>query len=269
MDYIKYIILGIVQGITEPLPVSSSGHIYLFKNLFNTEIFNTFNFEIISNFGSFLAILFIFRKDIIKLIKDFFTYIFSKEKRNSSKNGFMYVIKMIISTIPVGISGILFNDYLESNYTSLKMLAFAFMFTALMLYIVRNIKGEKNSYNITFKDAIIIGLFQAITIIPGISRSGDTIGGGMTRNFTRETAFKFSFILYIPISVATMILGVKDLIESSLSLELWIGYIASAITAGVFTYVATKWFKKIVEKGNLIYFVWYCLIVGTLVILFL
>ena len=175
MDYIKYILLGIIQGITEPLPVSSSGHIFLFKNLFNTEMFNTFNFEIISNFGSFLAILFIFRKDIIKLIKDFFSFIFSKEKRKTAKNGFMYVIKMIISTIPVGITGILFNDYLESHYTSLKMLAFAFLFTALMLYIVRNIKGEKDSDGITFKDAIIIGLFQAITIIPGISRSGTVL----------------------------------------------------------------------------------------------
>jgi len=140
MDYIKYIILGIIQGITEPLPVSSSGHIFLFKNLFNTELFNTLNFEIISNFGSFLAILFIFRYDIIKLIKNFFTFIFNKEKRNDNKDGFMYVIKMMISTIPVGISGILFNDYLESNYTSLKMLACSFMFTALMLYIVRNIR---------------------------------------------------------------------------------------------------------------------------------
>ena len=89
MDYIKYIILGIIQGLTEPLPVSSSGHIFLFKNLFNTEVFNTLNFEIISNFGSFLAILFIFRKDIIKLIKNFFNFIFNNKKRNDNKDGFM------------------------------------------------------------------------------------------------------------------------------------------------------------------------------------
>ena len=165
-QYIKYIILGIIQGITEPLPISSSGHIFLFKNLFETEIFNTLNFEIISNFGSFLAILFIFKKDIIDLIKHFFTFIFNKQKRNENKAGFMYVIKMVISTIPVGISGILFNEYLESHFTSLKFLAISFLFTALMLYLVRNIKGEKDSFDITFKDALIIGLFQAITIIP-------------------------------------------------------------------------------------------------------
>ena len=116
---------------------------------------------------------------------------------------------------------------------------------------------------------MVVGLFQVVALVPGISRSGATIVGGMTRNFTRKTAFKFSFILYIPISVATMILGIKDLIESSLSINLWISYIMSAVVAGIFTYIGTKWFKKIVEKGNLIYFVWYCLIVGTLVILFL
>ena len=132
MDYIKYLILGIIQGITEPLPISSSGHIFLFKNLFNTEIFNTFNFEIISNFGSFLAILFIFRKDIITLIKNFFGYIFTKNKEKN-KDGFMYVIKLIISTIPVGITGILLNDYLETHFNSLKILAFTFLFTSLML----------------------------------------------------------------------------------------------------------------------------------------
>jgi len=242
MDYIKYIILGIVQGITEPLPVSSSGHIYLFKNLFNTEIFNTFNFEIISNFGSFLAILFIFRKDIIKLIKDFFTYIFSKEKRNSSKNGFMYVIKMIISTIPVGISGILFNDYLESNYTSLKMLAFAFMFTALMLYIVRNIKGEKNSYNITFKDAIIIGLFQAITIIPGISRSGTVLVACLICKLKREDALKYTFMLYFPVSLGTMLLKAPELISTPTSLLL--PYLCGMIAALTITYFSYLWLSN-------------------------
>ena len=113
MIFIKYIILGIIQGITEPLPISSSGHIYLFKNIFGTELFNTLNFEIISNFGSFLAIAFIFRKDIIKLLKETFNYLFIKDKKYKSKDSFSYVIKIIISTIPAGIAGIVLSDYLE------------------------------------------------------------------------------------------------------------------------------------------------------------
>ena len=155
MNYIKYLILGIIQGITEPLPISSSGHIFLFKNLFsNPNFFDGFTFEIISNFGSFLAILFIFRKDIIDLIKGFFGFIFKDKKKY--KDSFMYVIKMIISTIPVGITGILLGDYLEARFNSLIILGFTFLFTSLMLFIVRNIKGNKDSKDITFKDAIIL-----------------------------------------------------------------------------------------------------------------
>ena len=266
MDYIKYILLGIIQGITEPLPVSSSGHIFLFKNLFNTEMFNTFNFEIISNFGSFLAILFIFRKDIIKLIKDFFSFIFSKEKRKTAKNGFMYVIKMIISTIPVGITGILFNDYLESHYTSLKMLAFAFLFTALMLYIVRNIKGEKDSDGITFKDAIIIGLFQAITIIPGISRSGTVLVACLICKLKREDALKYTFMLYFPVSFGTMLLKATDLISTPTTLLL--PYLCGMIAALVITYFSYQWLSNMVKKGKLWKFSIYCLCLALFIFIY-
>lgn len=266
MDYIKYIILGIIQGITEPLPVSSSGHIFLFKNLFETEIFNTLNFEIISNFGSFLAILFIFRNDIIELIKNFFTFIFNSKKRDNNKNGFMYVIKMIISTIPVGITGILFNDYLEANYTSLKFLAIAFLFTALMLFIVKNIKGEKGSYEITFKDAIIIGLFQAITIIPGISRSGTVLVACLICKLKREDALKYTFMLYFPVSVGTMLLKVPDLIGTPSTLLL--PYLCGMIAALIITYFTYKWLSTIVKNGKLWKFSIYCVCLALFILIY-
>ena len=107
MNILIYILLGIIQGFTEPLPISSSGHIFLFKNIFNTNMFNDLNFEIVANFGSFLAILFIFRNDIIDLVKAFFTYIFSKKKRSENKAKFKYCLYLIVSTIPVGIVGFL------------------------------------------------------------------------------------------------------------------------------------------------------------------
>ena len=266
MDFIKYIILGIIQGITEPLPVSSSGHIFLFKNLFETEIFNTLNFEIISNFGSFLAILFIFRKDIIELIKNFFTFIFNSKKRENNKNGFMYVIKMIISTIPVGLTGILFNDYLEANYTSLKFLAIAFLFTALMLFIVKNIKGEKGSYDITIKDAIIIGLFQAITIIPGISRSGTVLVACLICKLKREDALKYTFMLYFPVSVGTMLLKVPDIINTPSTLLL--PYLSGMIASLIITYFTYKWLSSIVKNGKLWKFSIYCVCLALFILIY-
>ena len=135
--------------------------------------------------------------------------------------------------------------------------------------LVKDIKGKKEDEEITYKDAFNIGLFQAVALFPGISRSGATIVGGMFRNLKRETAFKFSFILYIPISFATMILGVKDLVEANISSTLAFTYFICMIISGIVTYFATKWFNGIMKKGKLIYFVLYCLIVGTLVILFL
>lgn len=266
MEYIKYIILGIIQGITEPLPISSSGHIFLFKNLFETEIFNTLNFEIISNFGSFLAILFIFRKDIIDLIKHFFTFIFNKQKRNENKAGFMYVIKMVISTIPVGISGILFNEYLESHFTSLKFLAISFLFTALMLYLVRNIKGEKDSFDITFKDALIIGLFQAITIIPGISRSGTVLVACLICKLKREAALKYTFMLYFPVSVGTMLLKAPELINTETSLLL--PYLSGMLAALVVTFFSYKWLSNLVKKGRLWKFSIYCILLSLFILIY-
>ncbi len=265
MDYIKYLILGIIQGITEPLPISSSGHIFLFKNLFNTEIFNTFNFEIISNFGSFLAILFIFRKDIITLIKNFFGYIFTKNKEKN-KDGFMYVIKLIISTIPVGITGILLNDYLETHFNSLKILAFTFLFTSLMLYIVRNIKGDKTSKDITIKDAIIIGIFEAITIIPGISRSGTVLVACLLCHLKRDDALKYTFMLYFPVSAGTMLLKAPDLINTSTSLLL--PYLVGMLASLIITYFSYKWLSNIVKNGKLWHFSIYCLLLALFIFVY-
>ncbi len=267
MDYIKYIILGLIQGITEPLPISSSGHVFLFKNLFETQIFeDSFIFEIISNFGSFLAILFIFRKDIIKLIKNFFSFLFNKEKRNNNKDGFLYIIKLLVSTIPVGITGILFNDYLEAHFNSVKLLGFTFLFTALMLYIVRNIKGTKDSKDITFLDALIIGLFQAITIIPGISRSGTVLVACLICKLKRDDALKYTFMLYFPVSLGTMLLKAPDLINAEVSLLL--PYLIGMVVALIVTYFSYQWLSNIVKKGKLWKFSIYCLILALFIFIY-
>ena len=143
MEFIKYIILGIIQGITEPLPISSSGHLVLIKNLFNTTMLDDVNFEIFVNFGSFLAIFLIFRKEILKYKLDF-----------------KYCMLIIIGSIPAGVAGILFKDKIDSFSSNLTILGIAFLITALALFLVRNCNGKKKDEDITYKDALIIGLMQ-------------------------------------------------------------------------------------------------------------
>ncbi len=267
MNLLKYLFLAIIQGFTEPIPISSSGHLIIFKSILNSGVLNDLNFEIILNFGSLVAIVIYFWKDIISLVKDFFLYIKTKDKKYFSN--FRYCILIIIGTIPAGIIGLLFKDTIEELLNNVKIVGIALLVTALFLFLIRNIKGKKEDKDISYIDALIIGLFQSVALLPGISRSGATIVGGMMRDLKRDVAFKFSFILYIPISLATMILGVKDLVESSISINMWIIYGIAMILSGIVTYISTKWFNNIMKKGKLIYFVIYCLIVGSLVIVFL
>jgi len=262
-----YLILGIIQGFTEPIPVSSSGHLVIFQNLFSLDALDDLNFSIFANFGSLLAIIIIFWKDIIKIIKDFFFYIKTKEKKY--KANFRYALFIVLATIPAGIMGLLFNDLIEEYMSNVKYIGVALLITSLFLFLIRNFEGKKDDKEMTWKDAIKVGLFQMVALLPGISRSGATIVGGMFSGLKRDTAFKFSFMLYIPISLATMLLGVSDIVSTGISIDLIMCYLVGMLAAFIVTYFATKWFRNIMLKGKLIYFVYYCLIVGTLVLLFL
>ena len=266
MKLIMYMILGLIQGFTEPIPVSSSGHLVIFNALLNVEELNDLNFEIFVNFGSFIAICLFYRKEIIDIIKDFFMYIKTKDKKYEINYKYAWLI--VIGTIPAGIVGILAKDIIES-ISSVKIVGVSLLITAIMLFMVKDIKGEKKKENMTFKDAIVIGLFQVIALFPGISRSGSTLVGGMSRNLERETAFKYSFMLYLPISIATMLLGVLDVIENPISNTLIIPYVLGMIAAGILTYFSIRWFKDIMQKGKLKYFVYYCLVMGIITILFI
>lgn len=269
IDLIKYIFLGMVQGFTEPIPVSSSGHLLIFQKLLGNIDVDYEILSIITNFGSLIAIVFIFWNDIKELFVSFFGYLTKKEKKYY--DNYKYALMVILASIPAGIMGLIVTklgmfDFLENNT---RFVGITLLLTALFLFLIRNIKGNKSDNNISFKDAIIIGLFQVVALIPGISRSGSTIVGGMKRNLKRDTAFKFSFILYIPISLATMVLGIKDLIELRPNFNMLMLYFASFISSLIITYFSARWFKDIIKNGKLIYFVYYCLIIGTLVILFI
>jgi len=269
MKIIKYIILGIIQGFTEPLPISSSGHVFVFKQLLNAnEILNDLNFEIFVNFGSLIAIILIYWKDIINLIKGFFLYLKTKDKKY--KDYFKYFFLIIIGCIPVGIAGIILKDKIESILSaSFTIVGISFLITSLFLFLVKDIKGRKEDKDIKISDALFIGFAQVIALIPGISRSGTTLIAALSRDIKRTPALKYSFMLYIPISLGTMILGIKDMVETPNINDLLIPYILAFIASGIVSYFSLRWFKNIMNKGKLIYFSIYCLILGLFVLFLL
>lgn len=264
---LKYLILGIIQGLTEPIPVSSSGHLRVFRELFNGNIFNDLNFEIVVNFASFLAILFIFRKDIKRLLIGFFNYIFKKEKKYY--DDFKYCIYIVIASIPVGITGLLLKDTIDSKLGNLTILGLAFLLTSICLFVVSKYKGHKEDKDITYMDATLIGLLQGITIMPGISRSGTVLVGCLLRDFKRDVALRFTFILYFPVSLASFALGVLDIIKdsqlSTIFLPYTIGFVGSLIT----TYFAYNWMSKMVKNGKLWKFAIYCFLLSLFVLFIL
>lgn len=268
ISIIKYVILGIIQGITEPLPISSSGHLLIFRELLNTNMFNDLNFEIIVNFGSFLAILFIFRKDIITLIKSFFNYLFgNKAIKKKEYANFKYCILIIIGSIPVGIAGLLLKEKIEA-FSSVKMAGIALYITAIALFLVRNIKGSKKDNEITYLDAIIIGLIQAIALTPGISRSGTVLVGCLLCSLTRESALKYTFMLYFPVSVGSFGLSMVEIINNGIDSSYYLPYFLGLVAACIVTYFSYLWLSNIVKKGKLWHFSIYCLIVATFVLIY-
>lgn len=270
MTLLKYIILGFIQGVTEPLPISSSGHIYIFKHIFNnTALFNDLNFEIFLNFASFIAILIIFWKDVVRLVTGFFKYIFDKNNRDKYLEEFKYCIAIVIGSIPVGIVGILFKDKIEALLNEIWIVGITFIITAICLLIVKNSNGTKGDNDITYKDALIIGILEALALLPGLSRSGMVLVGCLLCKLNRETSLKYTFMLYFPVSVATFALGLKDVIEVGLSASMLGYYLAGMIFSFVFTLLTYKILSNIVKRGKLWKFSIYLFIVGTLVLLFL
>lgn len=263
-----YLFFGFVQGFTEPIPISSSGHLVIFQDLFNLKI-ESLTFEILVNFASLLAVLAIYRRDIVRLAVNSFHYIIKpKQQPAGVKDDFTFVLYLLIATIPAGIIGVLFQDVIASTFNTASVVGITLIVTGFALFIIRNLRGNKNDRQLTLKDALIVGFAQSIALIPGISRSGATIVAAMLLGMKQETALRFSFLLYIPVSLGSFILSVDDLIETGLG-EMLIPYLVAFITAAIATYFSLKWFMHIMEKGNLIYFSIYCFIVGTFALIIL
>ena len=264
MNFIKYIILGLIQGITEPLPISSSGHILIFKELFNTNMFNDLNFEVIVNFGSFIAILIIFWKDIVKLVTGFFKYLGGKKE---FKKEWKYCWLIVLGSIPVGLIGLLFKDEIEA-FASVKIVGIALIVTAAALFLVKNSNGNKKDDDITYLDALLIGLFQMCALLPGLSRSGMVLVGCLLCKLNRESALKYTFMLYFPVSLASFGLSTIDIIKEGLDTSLLLYYSLGLVAAFVATYFTYQWLASLVKKGKLWKFSIYCLAVAIFVLIY-
>ncbi|GGJ95385.1 undecaprenyl-diphosphatase 2 [Lentibacillus kapialis] len=265
---IKYIILGLLQGFTEPIPISSSGHLVIVRELFGIGI-DGLSFEIMVNFGSLIAVLVIYRKDIYRLVENGIRYITTRA--NDAKSDFQFVMFLILATIPTGIIGLLFEDFIERQLGGrVVVVGVALLITGAALWIIRNLRGNKGEGSITVLDAIIVGLAQSVALVPGISRSGATIVAAMLVGMKTETALRFSFLLYIPVSLGITMLSAGDLIggDSELS-AVAIPSILAFAAAIIATYYSLRWFMNVMARGNLKYFAYYCFAVGVLVILFL
>ncbi|WP_200411566.1 undecaprenyl-diphosphate phosphatase [Virgibacillus salexigens] len=265
---IKYLILGLFQGFTEPIPISSSGHLVILRDLFGLEI-KGLSFEILVNFGSLIAVFIVFRKDIARLIRNGLRFIVQKDRDEEAKEDFRFILFLVIATIPTGILGLLFEDMISERLSGVVIVGYTLLITGAALWIIRNLQGKKNDEELTIKDALIVGAAQAIALIPGISRSGATIVAAMLVGMKRETAFRFSFLLYIPVSLGITVLKITDIFTDPNFDTLMIPYAIAFLASIIASYFALKWFANIMAKGNLKYFAFYCFIVGILVIIFL
>ncbi|MBP1154989.1 MULTISPECIES: undecaprenyl-diphosphate phosphatase [unclassified Paenibacillus] len=263
---IKYGLLGLLQGLTEPIPISSSGHLMIAQHLFGLHI-EGLSFAVFVNFASLLAVLLIYKEDIRRLAVNGWRYI--KDRSPDAKSDFLFIMYLILATIPAGFIGILLKDYISEMLEGLKVIGVTLLVTGIALWLIRNLRGRKQDADLTWKDALIVGLAQAVALIPGISRSGATIVAAMGIGMKQETALRFSFFLYIPISIGGMVLEGGELLSDPNLNELIVAYIVAFVLTFIATYYSLKWFMGIMARGNLKVFSIYCFVAGTAVLLFL
>lgn len=254
MDIAQSILLGIVQGLTEFLPVSSSGHLVLFQKLFGFQEAPIF-FDTLVHFATLLAVLFYLRKEIWQILTNL-------------KKSINLIWLLVLGTLPAVIFALLFKDYIENSFNLVWLLSVGFFITAALLLATKFIGNEKKDMQeISWLDSFIIGIFQAVAILPSISRSGATISSALYRGIKREDAFKFSFLLSIPAIAGAMVLQVFDFNPSNLNGGFWpnaLGFIFAA----VFGFFSLFILERIAQKGKLHYFAVYCFVLGALILLF-
>ena len=258
MNYFEALILGIIQGLTEFLPVSSSGHLEIAKAILgdNSLPNESLTFTVVLHFATALSTLVVFKDEVIQIFKGLFQFKWNKELQFS--------LKIVVSMIPAVIAGLFFEEVFEQFFGGqILLVGFMLIITALLLLFAD--KAKDTSKDVTFFNAMVVGVSQALAILPGISRSGATISSAVLLGIDKTKAARFSFLMVVPLIFGKI--G-KDVSAGSINFEghqlgvLCVGFIASFI-AGLF---ACKWMIAIVKKSKLSYFALYCFIVGIIAI---
>lgn len=259
MTVFEAIILGIVQGLTEFLPVSSSGHIELGSYILNIQAADNLLFSIIVHAATALSTIVVFRKDILSIFQDLLKFEWNE--------GTQLTFKILLSMIPIGIVGLLFEEEIYSFFGG-KILFVGFMLLITALLLAFSHYAPIKQGKVTFPKALIIGLAQTVAILPGISRSGATISTALLIGIDRERAARFSFLMVLLPILGGSFLKLLDFIEDpSISEGITAGVLlAGFISAFVAGLAACLWMINIVKKGKLIYFAIYCALIGTLAI---
>lgn len=260
---IKYIFIALVQGIAEILPISSSGHMIIAQNVLGVES-SDLSLEIFLHFASLIALVFFFRKKLWAIIKDFFAYLFKKEE--SAKNNYCLAWYIVIATIPAGIAGIFLKDVIEKHLTAMWIVGVLLIVTSALLYLSTKAKREKELKDMTWTNALSIGLFQCLGLLPGISRSGSTLVGGASQKVKQQDAADFAFILAIPVMLGSAILSIGDISDALKNTDLFLPYVIGFIVTLFTTYFTIKLFFSFIKKRKMSLFSIYCLIMGVLVI---
>lgn len=260
MDYLKIIIVAIIQGLTEFLPVSSSGHLALAQYVLGIESPGV-TLEVFLHFGTFMSVLVIFWKDVVKIIAALvlnFWKVWKYPKVMKENESFRMGIYILLSMIPAGIAGFFLKDSINAIFNNLILVGIALLVTGVMLFLTqwaqnreRPLKGWR---------VLLMGIAQAIAIIPGISRSGSTISTGLFLGMPREKIAKFSFLMALPLIFGATALEAGTAFANADFV--WSSIIIGTITSFLFGYFAVKWLLAATVNGKLHYFGFYCLVVG-------
>lgn len=267
MSIIEAFILGLVQGISEFLPISSSGHLAILGRLMgmNPEADNLLSFNILLHVATLVAVFIVYHKDILEMIKAFFAMIkdvFTGKGLRLKEFTYRRLIVMLIgATLPAVVAALLLGDIIENP--QLWQIGIFLIITATLLFLSEKLAGGNiDLENMSVKRAVCVGCFQGLGTLPGISRSGSTIVGGLFCKLDKKTAVRFSFLMSIPAILGALVLDLKDMVSMSSQVLSPVNVIVGMVTAAVSGYFSIKFLLKLVEKSKLSYFSVYCVIAG-------
>lgn len=281
MEIIKAIIMGLIQGLTEFLPVSSSGHLALSGQVLNLQLDDGVFFEILLHFGTLVAVFIAFWDDILKLIfdgltivKDFFVINFNRILKNDKGLKVIdtankrFVMLIIVSSIPTAIMAFLMEAWIEASFEMLLIPGIGLIMTGSLLLVTKYIRaGHKKADKTTYLNAIIIGIFQGLATFPGISRSGSTLVAGLLQKLDREFAVKYSFIMSIPAILGATLIKFVGVDFSSVTSSQISGYLLGTLTSAVVGFICIKTLLKIIRRNKLHMFAYYCFAIGVCAII--